>query len=44
MKAAVPSSCQSRLCALEGATRGVRWHNLPAEAKAELKNFYQAMK
>ncbi|MGI6270498.1 MAG: TfoX/Sxy family protein [Candidatus Howiella sp.] len=34
------SACYMRLCALEGAIRKVRWHDLDASVKAELKNFY----
>lgn len=36
-----PSACYNRLCALEGAVRGVRWHDLDDGTKAELKAFYQ---
>lgn len=36
-----PSACLSRLSALEGALRGVRWHNLTPEVKSELKSFYR---
>ena len=39
-----PSACYNRLCALEGAIRGVRWHELPDEVKKELKEFYAASK
>lgn len=39
-----PSACYNRLCGLEGAVRGIRWHDLPAEVKADLKKFYQAHK
>lgn len=35
-----PSACYNRLCALEGALQGVRWHDLPAAEKEELKAFY----
>ena len=38
------SACINRLMGLEGAIRGVRWHNLAPEVKAELKAFYQARK
>ncbi|MDL2219053.1 TfoX/Sxy family protein [Ruminococcaceae bacterium OttesenSCG-928-O06] len=38
------SACYNRLCGLEGAIQGVRWHHLPEETKAELKVFYQAHK
>lgn len=36
-----PSACIMRLSALEGAIRGIRWHNLDPETKAELKEFYK---
>lgn len=39
-----PGICLSALQALEGAVRGVRWHDLPPEAKQEMKAFYQAEK
>ncbi len=39
-----PSACYMRLCALEGAIRGVRWHGLDHDVKAELKEFYNAHK
>ena len=39
-----PSACYNRLCGLEGAVRGIRWHDLPAEVKNDLKEFYQAHK
>ena len=29
--------CSSKLSALEGAIRGVRWHSIPAEERAELR-------
>ena len=35
-----PSACYMRLCALEGAIQGVRWHNLEENKKKELKAFY----
>ena len=34
------SACYMRLCALEGAIQGVRWHHLEEEQKKELKAFY----
>lgn len=40
IKAMDPSACYNRLCALEGAIQGIRWHDLSPEAKAELKAFY----
>jgi len=33
-------ACFSKLCALEGAIEGIRWHNLSKEKKAELKHFF----
>ena len=38
-----PSACYMRLCALEGAIRGVRWHNLPEDVKADLKAFHKSL-
>jgi len=39
-----PSACYMRLCALEGAIRGVRWHHLDEETKKSLKQFYDQNK
>jgi DNA transformation protein len=39
-----PSACIMRLSALEGAIRGVRWHYLDADVKADLKAFYHQHK
>ena len=39
-----PSACYMRLCALEGAIRGVRWHHLDDGTKQELKAFYSENK
>lgn len=36
-----PSACYSRLCALEGALQGIRWHNLSILDKKKLKDFYE---
>lgn len=36
-----PSACYMRLCSLEGAIRGLRWHNLDDDTKKSLKSFYQ---
>lgn len=35
------SACYSRLCALEGALQGIRWHNLSIPDKKKLKEFYE---
>ena len=39
-----PSACIMRLSALEGAIRGVRWHNLDEGTKKSLKEFYRSHK
>jgi len=44
IKAFDPSACLMRLSALEGALRGVRWHNLEPEVKEELRAFYHSHK
>ncbi|SFD03418.1 TfoX/Sxy family protein [Clostridium uliginosum] len=38
------SACFNRLCALEGAIQGIRWHSLSDEVKNELKEFYKVVK
>jgi DNA transformation protein len=38
------SACIMRLSALEGAIRGIRWHNLDDDVKADLKEFYKQNK
>ena len=38
-----PDSCLNKLFALEGAVQGIRWHNLSAESKAELKKFFNSL-
>lgn len=38
------SPCYSMLCALEGAIRGTRWHDLPMGVKLELKSFFESVK
>lgn len=42
IRAIDPSACYNRLCGLEGAIRGIRWHHLDEAVKNELKTFYQA--
>ena len=39
-----PSACYMRLCALEGALQGVRWHHLDEQTKREMKAFYDINK
>ncbi|AFA47278.1 TfoX/Sxy family protein [Acetobacterium woodii] len=36
------SACYNRLCGLEGAIQGIRWHYLDDNLKKELKSFYEA--
>lgn len=36
------SACINRLYALEGAIRGIRWHELPENVKNDLKEFYRS--
>lgn len=38
------SACYNRLCALEGAIQGVRWHDLSQIDKNDLKDFYKNFK
>jgi DNA transformation protein len=42
IRAMDPSACYNRLCGLEGAIRGIRWHYLDETVKNELKTFYEA--
>ncbi len=39
-----PGACLSMFSALEGAIRGVRWHELPPEVKKRLKSEYDSLK
>lgn len=39
-----PTACLSMLQGLEGAIQGIRWHYLPKERKAELKEFFKMCK
>ena len=36
------SACYNRLCALEGAIEGIRWHALSDAVKQDLKTFYSS--
>ena len=38
-----PGACFNKLCALEGAVEGIRWHHLSPEKKAELKAFLNSL-
>lgn len=39
-----PSACINRLCGLEGAVQGIRWHNLDESTKDSLRQFLKAAK
>jgi DNA transformation protein len=36
------SVCVSKLCALEGAIRGIRWHSIPADERRALWKRFEA--
>ena len=36
-------ACLNKLCALEGAIQGIRWHLLSDEVKADLKMFHRSL-
>ena len=38
------SACLNRLCGLEGAIQGIRWHGLDVKTKESLKEFYNMHK
>lgn len=44
IKESDPSACYNRLCCLEGAIQGVRWHFMSDEIKQGLKEFYSSSK
>lgn len=39
-----PSACYNRLCGIEGAIQGIRWHYLSDSDKKSLKDFYSSNK
>ncbi|HOI87136.1 MAG TPA: TfoX/Sxy family protein [Lentimicrobium sp.] len=41
LKTVDKDACINMLYALEGAIQGIRWHDLPATRKAELKEFFR---
>lgn len=43
IKAIDNTACLNRLCALEGAIQGIRWHNLADVVKKDLKEFYDSV-
>lgn len=44
IRAVDSSACFSKLCALEGAVEGIRWHGLSKDKKAALKHFFTMLK
>lgn len=38
-----PEACINQLYAMEGAIQNIRWHHLPDESKANLKDFYNSL-
>ena len=40
IRAIDPEACYCKLCALEGAIEGIRWHSLSPAKKAELKHLF----
>jgi DNA transformation protein len=44
IRAIDPDACFSKLCALEGAIQGIRWHTLSPEKKTELQHFFTMAK
>ncbi len=38
------TACFCKLCALEGAIQGIRWHNLSDNRKEELRGFFRMQK
>jgi DNA transformation protein len=37
------TACLCKLCAIEGAIRGVRWHNLDDSVKNDLRGFFKGL-
>jgi DNA transformation protein len=44
LKAVEPDACFSKLCAIQGAIDGIRWHNLTPAKKEELRQWFQLLK
>ncbi len=43
LKAIDSEACLSMLCAIDGAIQGIRWHQLNASRKVELKEFLRML-
>lgn len=44
LKTVDEGACVNELMALEGAILGIRWHDMDAGCKAQLKHFYEICK
>ena len=38
-----PTACFNKLCALEGAIQGIRWHDLDPAVKEELRVYFKSL-
>lgn len=43
VKSIDPTACHSKLYAIDGAIKGIRWHSLSVEEKRELNEFYKSL-
>ncbi len=43
IRAIDPSACICKLMAIDGAIKGIRWHNLSPDRKEELKHFIKML-
>lgn len=43
IRAVDPSACICKLMAIDGAIKGIRWHNLSPDRKEELKQFIKML-
>ena len=43
IRAIDPDACFSKLCALEGATQGIRWHKLTPDKRMELHQWFKQL-
>jgi len=38
-----PTACHAKLYGIDGAIKGIRWHNLSTEEKSELNEFFKTL-
>lgn len=38
-----PTACHAKLYGIDGAIKGIRWHNLSTEEKRELNEFFNSL-